>query len=70
MSSDKVTLRDIYSAVESLESKIDKRMIKIEDRQDKFDSSLSNLFGKLSVLGIVASAIFTYAWNKLTGQNS
>jgi len=63
-----VTLKDIYQVVQRVEDKIDARMQKVESRVDILEDFRGKALGIMSVVTFVASAIFTWAWQKITGK--
>ncbi len=67
MSSDKVTLRDIYQAVEKLEEKLDKRFEKNEDDIAELKAFQNKALGILGVFTTLVSLAVTFFWNKVTG---
>lgn len=51
---DKVTLRDVYEAINSLEAKIDKRYDTLEDRVDTLENWRWYIMGSIAVvIGII-----------------
>jgi hypothetical protein len=66
--SDKVSLRDVYNAVNSLEEKIGKRLDKIENRVDVLEDFKGRAIGMLSIFAIFSGAVSTWIWSKLTGK--
>jgi hypothetical protein len=61
---DRVTQKDLMSAIvriegkiDRLEDKTDKRLCKVEDRSDELDRRLAHMEGKASVAGSVAGAV-------------
>ena len=69
---EKVTLRDIYSAINRLEDKLDRRIIILEARQDVVESKVDLMVGKIglivAVVALAISAVITLAldWIKKT----
>lgn len=70
MSEDKVTLRDVYDAVNRLEDKFSKRMDDVEEDVDGLKNNQNRAFGVLAVMSLFFSAIAGWVWNKLTGQGA
>lgn len=66
MSNDIVSLRDIYSAIERLEDKIDKRVTPIERDVDDLKAYQNKAMGTLGVLSAFVSLAASYFWNKIT----
>lgn len=67
MSQDRVTLRDIQSAINRLEDKLGKRLDKMETDVDTLKANQNKSLGVLGVIMIFSSAASTYIWNRLTG---
>lgn len=70
MSSEKITLRDIYDVVNRLEDKVDKRITNVEDDIKELKSFQSRAMGVASVMAAFVSLIATFIWNRITGQNT
>ncbi len=68
MSSDKVTLRDIYDAVEKLEEKLDRRFEKNEAEIQDLKAFQNKALGILGVFTTLVSLTVTFFWNKFTGS--
>lgn len=67
MSSDKVTLRDIYDLLDRLETKIDKRVEKIETDIEDIRAFQNKALGILGIAATFISLSATYVWNKVIG---
>lgn len=67
--SDKVTLRDIYDAVGSLEAKIDRRIVKIEDEVADTRAFQNKAIGVLGIASAFVSVSASYIWNKFIGNS-
>jgi hypothetical protein len=61
-----ITLKDIYDICDRLEQKMDRRMCTVEKKIDVLESFRDNLLGKIAVITIFISAVFTLsiAWVK------
>lgn len=68
MSDEKVTLRDIYRAVERVEDKMDKRIETLEKDVDSLKAFQNRTLGIAGLFATVVSLASTYIWNKITGQ--
>lgn len=68
-----VTQKDLYELVNSrfdrLEDKFGQKFQDIEKRVDVLEDFKGRSLGVLSIVTVIASAAFSWAWNKLT-QNS
>ena len=53
-----VTLKDIYSAVNRIEDKLDKRIADNSNRIDKVESKLDALIGKVGIGTLVFMSVF------------
>lgn len=47
--SEKITLRDIYKAVNSLEIKVDSRINRLDDRVNSVETKIDNVIGKIAI---------------------
>lgn len=54
---DKVTLRDVYEAVDSLRKEMGGRIDKIEDRVDKNEDKISRIYGGVGVVSVIFGTI-------------
>lgn len=64
-STERVSLRDIYEAVNNLEDKMIKRIEKIESNVDSIQSFQNRLLGMVSLLSLFGSALATFIWQKI-----
>lgn len=69
MTEDRVTLRDIYKAVERVEDKMDKRIEALEKEVDDLQSFQNRALGIISVASVFFSLAATFIWNKITGHS-
>lgn len=68
MAEDKVTLRDVYDAINRVESKYDRRLERIEQDIDQIKSFQNKVYGVVGILSIFVSAAASYIWNKLVNN--
>lgn len=54
---EKITLIDIYTVVNRLEDKFDRRMAAAETKIDNLESFRDNLMGKVAILTVIATTI-------------
>lgn len=54
-----ITLRDIYDICDRLEQKMDRRMCIVEKKIDTLESFRDNLLGKIAVVSVFVSMVFT-----------
>jgi len=66
MNEDKVTLRDIYDAVNRIEDKLTKRIDGIEEDVDELQSFQNRVLGISMALSVFISGAATFVWNKIT----
>lgn len=66
MSRESITLRDVYEAVNRVEDKMDRRFTPLESRVDNLEDFKGRALGVLGVISFIGSAIFSWAWNKIT----
>lgn len=64
----KVTLKDVYELVESLDNKLDKRFTKIEERVDKLEDFKAMLVGMGVIISLFVGGLINYIWQKITGK--
>lgn len=68
MSNDKVTLKDVYEAVNRLEDKMDARFRAIEMDVESNKSFKNRALGIFSITSVMASAVWAYLFNRLVGR--
>lgn len=66
MSDNTVSLRDIYEVVNRIEDKFNKRAEDLEKRVNALEDFKARTLGILSIITVVSSAVFSWAWNKFT----
>lgn len=54
---DKVTLRDVYEAVDSLRKEVGGHIDKLEDRVDRNDEKISKIYGGVGVISVIFGTI-------------
>ena len=64
---DKISLRDIYNAVNSLEEKLDRRFLKVEEDIENLKDFKGRLTGIMAIVSLIASGAFSYIWKKIEG---
>jgi hypothetical protein len=62
---DKVTLRDVYQAIGSLEQKLDKRFERVESKVEILEDFRSKLIGVSLIIGAFAGTIASWVWAKI-----
>lgn len=69
MAEDKVTLRDVYSAINRLEDNLKKefneRLTVVEHDIDQIKAFQNRFLGVVSVVSIFVSAIATFIWDRM-----
>lgn len=70
MSEEKVTLRDIYAAVNRLEDKFDRRIVVLEKDVNELQKFQNKALGIVSVLAVFTSLVANAIWQSITGQRS
>lgn len=65
MSEERVTLRDIYSALNRIEDKLEKRIEDLEKQVDTLKSFQNKALGILSVISVFAGVISNYLWERV-----
>lgn len=68
MSRDTVTLRDLYEAIGLLETKINTKFEKLEERVDKQEGFQNRLIGMGAAVSVFISGLISLLWNKLFGK--
>lgn len=68
MAEERVTLRDIYAAVNRLEDKFDKRIVNVEKDVNDLQRFQNKALGIVSVLAIFTSLVANAIWQSITGQ--
>jgi hypothetical protein len=63
-----VSLNDIYTVVNRLEDKVDKRMVELECRVDKLENIQSKLLGGLSIVFLFVGGAVAWVWEKIRGK--
>lgn len=63
--SKQVTLADIYSVVNRLEDKMDKRLTDVENDVDGLKGIASKAMVIFGIISTVGSAVFTWIWQKV-----
>ena len=63
-----VTLNDIYSVVNRLEDKFDKRMCDDEKRIDKLEEFQSKIIGGIAIVGLFVGGAVTWIWERIRGR--
>ena len=61
-----ITVKDVYDVVNRLEDKMDKKFEDHEGRLNKLEDVGSRILAVWGVISFVATALFTWAWNRLT----
>lgn len=67
MSTERVTLRDIYEIVNRLEEKMDDKIALIDDRVGAIESFQNKILGIGAVLSAILGMGGAWFWTKLTG---
>lgn len=65
MTSDRVTLRDVYQAISSLEAKIDEKIAKNSERIDKLETFRDRWLGGMAVISLFGGAVSSWLWEKI-----
>lgn len=69
MSEDRVTLRDVYDAINRMEDNLKKefngRLTKVEKDIEDIKSFQNRFLGVMSILSLFLSAAATYIWNQV-----
>ena len=66
MTEDRVSMRDILSAVNRLEDKIDKRVSNIESDVDDLKANSNRAIGVIGIISTFISITGSYFWTKIT----
>ena len=64
--SKQITLKDVYDVVNRLEDKMDDKFKDHDNRLNKLEDLGSKALAIWGVIAFVGTAVFTWAWNKLT----
>lgn len=65
MSNDHATLREIYELLDKLESSIDKKLERLEQRILLLESAIGKITGVAIVLSSVFGVAVSWAWGKI-----
>lgn len=69
MTDDRVTLRDVYDAINRMEDNLKKefngRLTKVEKDIEDIKSFQNRFLGVMSILSLFLSAAATYIWNQI-----
>lgn len=72
MTDDRVTLRDVYDAINRVEDNLKKefngRLIKVEQDIEHIKSFQNRFLGVMSIISLFLSAAATYIWNQLINR--
>ncbi len=68
MAEERVTLRDVYDAINRVESKYDRRLERIEQDIDQIKSFQNKAYGVVGMLSMFVSAAASYVWNKVVNN--
>ncbi len=68
MNEDRVTLRDIYGALNRIEDKLEKRIEDLEAEVGVLKAFQNKALGILSIISVFVGLASTYIWNKVTNQ--
>ena len=66
--SDKVTMRDLYTAIESLDAKIEKKFEKYDGKIEILEAFKDRWIGYVSALSLVITLTFSFVWKKVFGE--
>lgn len=66
--SDKVTMRDLYTAIENLDTKIEKRFEKFDTKIEILEAFKDKWIGYVSALSLVITLTFSFVWKKVFGE--
>lgn len=69
MSDDRVTLRDVYEAINRLEDKFDKRLGNVEEDVSALKAFQNRALGVLGLVALFGGAVSTFIWSKITGKS-
>ena len=73
MTKQTVSQKDIYELViqrfDRLEDKMDDRFQEVEKRVDVLEDFKGKLLGIAVIIGVMASAVSSWVWNKLTTKS-
>ena len=65
MTDDRVTLRDVYEAIGSLESKIDEKIKDNAARIDTLETFRDRWLGAMAVISLFGGAVSSWLWERL-----
>lgn len=65
MTSDRVSMRDLYQAIERLESKIDEKVTNNSKRIDKLETFKDRWAGAITLLSVFGGAVAAWIWDKI-----
>lgn len=65
MNEDRITLRDIYDAVNRLEDKLSKRIDAQDKKIEKVEGFQNKALGVLSIITLLFSSLITYFWSRV-----
>lgn len=68
MTDSKITLRDVYDAIQRVEDKYDRRFEGIEANITKLQEFQNKTLGILGVVSVFISLAATWVWQKLTNS--
>jgi hypothetical protein len=65
MSDERITLRDIYDAVNRLEDKLSKRIDGQDKKIERLEGFQNKALGIISIIMLLFSSLVTYFWNRV-----
>lgn len=65
---DKVTMRDLYTAIENLDAKIEKKFEKYDTKIEVLESFKDRWLGYVSAISLVISLTFSFVWKNIFGE--
>ena len=68
MANDKVTIRDLYTAIANLDTKIENKFDKFEGRLDSVETFRDRWMGYVSAISLVITLTFSFVWKKVFGE--
>lgn len=65
MTSDRVSMKDLYQAIERLETKIDEKVSNNSSRIDKLETFKDRWAGAITLLSIFGGAVAAWFWERI-----
>ena len=64
-----ITIMDVWTVVNRLEDKLDERLIKIEIKQERYDSFQNKMMGISAIISLFIATISTWLWKKIKEED-